>query len=85
MARNQRRYTTVSPKMTKKQAIQIALDPGAFSLGQLRRARARLSESLEKGTTGGYNEHMYVQVRAGDLDRAIESRQGGEEDEERLP
>lgn len=63
--------------MTKRQAIQIALDPGAFSLTQLRGARARLSESLEKGTPGGFFEHMYVQDRANDLDRAIAARQSG--------
>lgn len=36
---------TLSPKMTKRQAVQIALEPGVFSLEQLSRAHARLLES----------------------------------------
>lgn len=72
----------MSPKMTKRQAIQIALDPDAFTVAQLNRARARLGESLEKGTPGGYGEHMYVQSRADDLDREIAARHASESSEE---
>lgn len=64
--------------MTKKQAIQIALEPSAFSLAQLDRARARLRESLEKGTPGGFFEHQYVQDRATDLDRTIATRRASD-------
>lgn len=72
----------MSPKMTKKQAIQIALDPDAFTVAQLKRARARLGESLEKGTPGGYSEHMYVENRVEDLDRVIAARHASESSEE---
>ncbi len=60
--------------MTKKSAIQMALNPVDYSVAQLVRARARLAESLEKGTPGGYSEHMYVQSCAEALDEAINSR-----------
>lgn len=66
---------TLSPKMTKKRAVEIALNPAEFSLPQLRQAHARLGESLAKGTPGGFPEHMYIQDRVRDLDQAIASRE----------
>lgn len=72
----------MSPNLTKRQAIQIALDRGAFSLAQLSRAGARLSESLEKGTPGGQGEHRYVQDRTRDLDQAIAAREASENEGE---
>ncbi len=65
----------MNPKMTKKLAIQMALNPGDYSVAQLVGARARLAESLEKGTAGGYSEHMYVQDCAKAIDKAINSRE----------
>lgn len=73
----------MSPKMTKKHAIEIALSPDEFSAAELRSARERLEESLTKGTPGGFGEHMYVQDRAKDLDRAIAAREGSPADDER--
>ena len=66
---------TLSPKTTKKRAVEIALSPAEFTLPQLRQAHARLGESLAKGTPGGFPEHMYIQDRVRDLDQAIASRE----------
>lgn len=71
----------LSPRMTKKRAIEIATSPAEFPLSQLERARVRLGEALETGTPGGFFEHMYVQDRVKDLDRAISMRAAAQREE----
>ncbi len=61
--------------MTKKLSVQISLAPDEYSLDQLRKARARLGQSLETGTNGGFNEYRYVEMCAERLDRAIAARE----------
>ena len=64
------------PNMTKKLAIEISKAPEQHTLIELMSARARLGESLEKGTPGGYNEHRYVEGCAAALDKAIAAAEG---------